>query len=148
MSGLGSIPRRLFVSPFDYGCGLRSWRPPLNILNCFINYFNHQIIHWFVVIARGTDSSCYHVALSHMVSSLKLCNFVTVTDRGLSHIHSYSENLPRRVTLIDEWPDDFRKVGIVTLTPSRGIFSVSDLAIKSVRMTITGRHRRTGTASK
>ena len=80
---------------------------------------------------------------------------MTVTDRGLSHIHGFSAKVPRRVTLADEWPDDFRKVEVVTLTlPSRvmegWIFYVSGLTIMSVGMTgrrMTGRHRRTGTAS-
>ena len=72
------------VSPFD-GRQIQSWHPTLNILNCFINYlyFNHQIIHRLIrqnrsnSYARQTNSSCYHVALSHMVSPLKLSNFVT-----------------------------------------------------------------------
>ena len=32
------------VSLLDYGRGLQSWRPPLNILHCCINYFNDQIM--------------------------------------------------------------------------------------------------------
>ena len=42
--------------------------------------------------------------------------WLTVTDRGLLHMHGFSAKVPRRVTLTDEWPDDFRKVGMVTLT--------------------------------
>ena len=65
--------------------------------------------------------------------------------------------VPRRVTSTDEWPDDFRKVGIVTLSllsrvTEGWIFYVSGLAIMSVSISmtvlhLTGCHRRTGTAS-
>ena len=84
-----------------------------------------------------------------------VCGWVTMTDRGLSRMHGFSAKVSRWVTLTDEWPDDFRKVGIVTSTllsrvTEGWIFYVSGLAIMSVGMTgcrMTGRHRRTGTAS-
>ena len=70
-------------------------------------------------------------------------------------MHGFSAKVPRQVTLIDEWPGDFCKVEIETLTlPSRvtegWIFHVSGLAIMSVSMTrrhVMEHHRRTGTAS-
>ena len=72
--------------------------------------------------------------------------------RTIALMHGFSAKVPRRVTWTDEWPDDFRKVRIVTLTLTSRvmdgwIFNVSGLAIMSVGKTgsrITGRHRRTG----
>ena len=40
-----------------------------------------------------------------------------MTDRRLSHMHGFSAKV--RVILTDEWPDDFRKVGIKTLRMRR-----------------------------
>ena len=49
-----------------------------------------------------------------------VCGWVTMTNRGLLHMHAWflrkTRKVPRRVTLPDEWPDEFRKVGIVTST--------------------------------
>ena len=103
----------------------------------------------------------HHVALSLMVSPISARRvrfergWVTVTDRWLSRMHGFSGEVPRRGTLTDEWPDDFRKVGMVASTllsmvTEGWIYYVSGLAIMSVGMMgrrMTGRHRRTETAS-
>ena len=90
--------------------------------------------------------------LRNWESSASICRWMSVTDQELSHIHAFSAKV--LVILIDEWPDDFRKVGIKTLTLSSRvmegwIFYVSGLAIilMSVGMTVrrmTGCHRSTG----
>ena len=101
----------------------------------------------------GVVLSCRVIA--HVIVSPRnvVPGWISVTDRELSHLHGFSAKV--RVTLTDEWPDDFHKVGIVTLTltsrvTESWIFYVSGLAILLVGMTgrrVTGRHRRTGTAS-
>ena len=107
-------------------------------------------------------ASCYIMLRYHTwFLQVKQCRarlvhgWVTMTDRGLSRMHGFSAKVLRRVTLTDEWPNDFCKVGIVTLivlsrVPEGWIFYVSRLAIMSVGMMrhrMTGRHWRTGTAS-
>ena len=81
--------------------------------------------------------------------------WMSVTDRGLSRMHGFSMKV--RVTLTDEWPDDFRKVGIVTLTPTlqgHGRLNIlcfwtgHNVSRHDGAPHVMGRHRRTGTASK
>ena len=51
------------------------------------------------------------------ITSTSVCirGWMSVIDQGLSLMHGFSAKV--RVILTNEWPDDFRKVGIVALTP-------------------------------